>query len=159
MTDLSDFSDDERDLITGTPGVVLKGAIVADGSKNAIAFLKEVTAGAKTFREAQEHRNPFVKAVATALRGRGPSVEEDRELPFTDEAMAKALVMARETMAVLHGRIPAEDAAAYGAWLVRIATEVAKAASTKQGGFFSRKVAINASEQAFIEDLEAAVAP
>ncbi|MCC3761671.1 hypothetical protein K3N28_01105 [Glycomyces sp. TRM65418] len=158
MTDLSDFNEDERALIVTTPGVVLKGAIVSDGLRKPIAFLKEVTAGAKAFRQAQQHRNPLVKSVAISLRDSGSSIEEDRELPFTDEAMAKALHMARQAMVLLHERAAAEDAAAYGAWLISIATDVAKAASSKPAGFFSRKVAITPAEEAFIEELRQAVA-
>ncbi|WP_091039591.1 hypothetical protein [Glycomyces harbinensis] len=157
MTELSAFTEDERDRIIETPGVVLKGAIVADGSKNALAFLKEVTAGAKVFREAQRHENAFVKAVATALKDRGTGVENDHELPFTDVAMTAALKQAEEALALLRERGDATDADAYADWLLRIATEVAKAARSKEAGFFSRKVDISEGEKLFIEQLTAAV--
>ncbi|MCD0443283.1 hypothetical protein LO763_06545 [Glycomyces sp. A-F 0318] len=157
MTDLSAFNDDERARIIEAPGVVMKGAIVADGSKNAIAFLKEVTAGAKVFREAQRHTNPLVKAVALELKGRGDTVERDRELPFTDEAMTVALKEAEGAVALLRERGDAADAEAYADWLLRLATEIARAVRSKEAGFFSRKVDISEGERVFIEQLKAAV--
>jgi hypothetical protein len=157
LTDLSAFSDDERDRIMGAPGVVMKGAIVADGSTNALAFLKEVTAGAAVFRQAQRHENAFVKAVALALKDRGTDVEGDRELPFTDAAMTAALKEAEEVLALLRERGEAADADAYADWLVHLATEIARAVRSKEAGFFSRKVEVSAGERVFIEQLTAAV--
>lgn len=162
MTDLSAFDDDERNRIVEAPGVVMKGAIVADGSTNAIAFLKEVTAGAKVFREAQRDANPLVKAVAVELKGRGDTVEggtveKDRELPFTDEAMTVALEEAAGAVDLLRERGDAADADAYADWLLRIATEIARAVRSKEAGFFSRKVEISEGERVFIEQLTAAV--
>jgi hypothetical protein len=158
LTDLFAFDDDERTRIMETPGVVMKGAIVADGSRNAIAFLKEVSAGAKAFREAQRHENAFVRAVATALKDQREDVEEeDRELPFTDEAMTVALTDAEATLALLREKGDAADADAYADWLIRIATEIAKAVRSKEAGFFSRKVDVSEGERIFIEQLTAAV--
>lgn len=158
MTDLSAFTEDELDLITETPGAVLKGAIAADGSTNALAFLKEVTAGAKVFKEAQSHDNAFVKAVALAIRERVNPAEEDREVPFTDGAMALALKQTGDVMALLRAKADESDADAYGAWLITLATQVANASKSKSGGFFSKKVAVTEAEQGFIDDLSQLVA-
>jgi hypothetical protein len=158
MTELSAFTGDDLDLILDTPGVVMKGAIVADGHKNALAFLKEVTAGAKEFRAAQRHENAFVKAVATELRERGTDPEaDDRELPFTDEAMTQALKQAEAAAALLRERADAADADAYSAWLLQIATVIAKSVKTKEGGFFSKKVAVTAGERVFLDQLARAL--
>lgn len=157
LTDLAVFNDDELARILDAPGVVAKGAIVADGSTNAIAFLKEVGASAKVFREAQRHENGLVKAVAIALKDRGSTLEEDRKIPFTDEAMTAALKQAEEALVLLRGRCDAADADAYADWLIRIATEIAKAVRSKEAGFFSKKVDISEGERIFIEQLTAAV--
>lgn len=158
MTELSAFTGDDLDLILGTPGTVMKGAIVADGHRNALAFLKEVTAGAKEFRAAQRHENAFVKAVATRLRERGTdTAEEDTELPFDDEAMTKALKEAGDVMVLLRERADAADAEAYSTWLLRIATVIAESVKTKEGGFFSKKVAISEGEKVFLEQLAQAL--
>ncbi|MBO3731603.1 hypothetical protein [Glycomyces niveus] len=158
MTELSAFTGDDLDLILDTPGVVMKGAIVADGHKNALAFLKEVTAGAKEFRAAQKHENAFVKAVATALRERGTDAEtDDRELPFDDQAMTQALKQAQAATALLRERAEAPDAEAYGAWLLQIATVISESVKTKEGGFFSKKVAVSEGERVFLEHLAQAI--
>ncbi|MFG3340434.1 hypothetical protein [Glycomyces sp. NPDC048151] len=153
MTDLSAFTDDERELLAEAPGAVLKGAIAADGSTNALAFLKEVTAGAKVFKDAQRDQNAFVKAVALAIRERTDPEADDREVPFADGAMALALKQADEAMSLLRDKADAPDAEAYGAWLITLATRVAEASKSKNGGFFSRKVAVTEAEQGFIDDL------
>lgn len=152
MTVLSDFSDDERAQIMDAPRAVMEGAIFSDGSRNAIGFLKELTAGAKAFKEAQRHPNGFVKSVANGIRERdGESGEHT--LPDPQVAIAKAIGAAERAVAVLDARAVQADREAYGAWLIRIATQVAAASRSKKSGFFSRKVAISEAEQAFIEDL------
>lgn len=156
MTELSQFDDDERALILNTPGVVLKGTVVSDGSKNALVFLKEVTAGAKVFKEARKHENAFVKSVAQALRERDPESSED-ELPVDDVAMSEALKLAAEVADLLRRKATPDDAAAYTAWLLHLATEVASAVKTRQGGLFSKKVAINEGERMFLDDLHQAL--
>ncbi|WP_157975181.1 hypothetical protein [Glycomyces dulcitolivorans] len=158
MPELSHFDDDERALIVNTPGVVLKGAVVSDGSKNALVFLKEVTAGAKVFKQAHKHDNPFVKSVALALKERGAD-GEDADLPVDDVAMSEALKLAAEVADLLHRKAAPEDAAAYTAWLLHLATEVASAVKTREGGLFSKKVAITENEQMFLDDLERALQP
>ncbi|RRS01648.1 hypothetical protein [Glycomyces terrestris] len=155
MTQLSQFDDDERDLLLDTPGVVLKGAIVADGSTSPLVFLKEVTAGARVFKQAQRHENAFVKSVALALKHRG--LDEDSELPVTEEAMPQALKLAREASALLREKADPEDAAVYTGWLLHLATEVASAVKSREGGLLSRKVAISEGERLFLEDLERAL--
>jgi hypothetical protein len=156
MTELSQFDDDERALILNTPGVVLKGTVVSDGSKNALVFLKEVTAGAKVFKEARKHENAFVKSVALTLRERDPESSED-ELPVDDVAMSEALKLAAEVADLLRRKATPDDAAAYTAWLLHLATEVASAVKTRQGGLFSKKVAINEGERMFLDDLHQAL--
>jgi hypothetical protein len=154
MTELSAFTGDDLDLILDTPRAVMTGAIVADGHKNALAFLKEVTAGAKEFRAAQRHENAFVKAVATELRDRGTDAEaHDRELPLNDEAMTHALKQAETATALLREGADADDADAYSAWLLQIATVIAESVKTKEAGFFSKKVAVTEGERVFLEQL------
>ena len=157
LTDLTAFTEDELALILDTPGAVLKGAIVADGEKKAIAFLKEVTAGAKAFREAQQHENAFVKSVALAQLERANPAEDDRQIPFTDEAMTKALKDAEAAMALLREKGDEVDAAAYATWLIRLATKVAESSKSKEGGFFSKKVAVSEGEKIFLDHLAQAV--
>jgi hypothetical protein len=172
MTNLSDFSDDELAQILDAPGAVLKGATLADGRPGPIRFIRELASGAKVFREAQVHENAFVQSVAAALRDREASASKDRDPgskdgagPASDESVlpdpegeaARAVELTEASVALLRGRADEKDVAAYGEWLIRIATQVAKATRSKDGGFFSKRVTVSADEQAFIEKLTAAV--
>jgi hypothetical protein len=175
MTKLSDFSDDEIAQILDAPGAVMKGATLADGQPGAFQFLKEMASGAKVFREAQRHENGFIQSVAVALRDRGRDKENEPDVPLAEkvgtpegvsaaddarpdpaQATARAVELTEASMAALHERADAADRDAYAEWLVRIATQVVKATGSKQGGFFSKRVAVNAGEQAYIDRISAA---
>lgn len=175
MTNLSDFSDDELGQILDAPGAVLKGATLADGRPGAIRFIRETASGAKVFREAQQHENDFIQSVALALRERikdeeaaelspaakvgtpeGVAVPEDPR-PDPERDTAKAVELTAASIAVLRERADQEDLAAYGEWLLRIATEVVKATKSKEGGFFSKRLAVSEGEQAYLDRLTAAI--
>jgi hypothetical protein len=175
MTNLSDFSDDELGQILDAPGAVLKGATLADGRPGAIRFIRETATGAKVFREAQQHENDFIQSVALALRERiqedeaaelspaakvgtpeGVAVPEDPR-PDPERDTAKAVELTAASIAVLRERADQEDLAAYGEWLLRIATEVVKATKSKEGGLFSKRLAVSEGEQAYLDRLTAAI--
>jgi hypothetical protein len=175
MTNLSDFSDDELSQILDAPGAVLKGATLADGRPGAIRFIRETATGAKVFREAQQHENDFIQSVALALRERikdeeaaevspaakvgtpeGVAVPEDPR-PDPERDTAKAVELTAASIAVLRERADQEDLAAYGEWLLRIATEVVKATKSKEGGFFSKRLAVSEGEQDYLDRLTAAI--
>jgi hypothetical protein len=175
MTNLSDFSDDELGQILDAPGAVLKGATLADGRPGAIRFIRETATGAKVFREAQQHENDFIQSVALALRDRikdeeaaelspaakvgtpeGVAVPEDPR-PDPERDTAKAVELTAASIAVLKERADQEDLAAYGEWLLRIATEVVKATKSKEGGFFSKRLAVSEGEQDYLDRLTAAI--
>lgn len=175
MTNLSDFSDDERNQILDAPGAVLKGATLADGRPGAIRFIRETATGAKVFREAQQHENKFIQSVALAMRDRikdeevaelspatkvgtpdGIAVPEDPR-PDPERDTAKAVELTAASIAVLKERADQEDLAAYGEWLLRIATEVVKATKSKEGGFFSKRLAVSEGEQDYLDRLTAAI--
>ncbi|SRR5690606_14390781 len=157
MATLSDFDEDERTLLMDAPGTVLEAAVVADGQPSPMEFLKELSAGARVFREAQRDDHRFVREIANGIRERGSGEEAGaRGLPDSQEAMSAALGQAERALALLRAK-DAGDAEAYGAWLVRIATRVSEAAKSKTGGFFSRRVAVTPAERAFIERLTEAV--
>jgi len=174
MTNLSDFSDDEINRILDAPGAVLRGATVADGTPGAFQFIRETASGAKVFREAQEHENDFVRSVAVALRERinaeeaelspaakvgtpaGVAVPEDPR-PNPERDTARAVELTAAAIAVLGERAEPKDLDAYREWLLRIATQVAKATGSKEGGFFSRRVAISEGERDYLDRLTAAL--
>jgi hypothetical protein len=175
MTNLSDFSDDELGQILDAPGAVLKGATLADGRPGAIRFIRETATGAKVFREAQQHENDFIQSVALALRDRikeeeaaeqspaakvgtpeGVAVPEDPR-PDPERDTARAVELTAASIAVLRERADQQDLDAYGSWLLRIATEVVKATKSKEGGFFSKRLAVSDGEQDYIDRLTAAI--
>ena len=158
MTTLSECNEDEYALLLGTPRAVLEAAVVADGRPSPLAFLEELSAGARAFRKARQDRSPFVREIANALHGSGSTGSSGQGLHESEEAMTAALEQAERALALLRER-DGEAAAAYAAWLVRIATQVSEAAESKVGGFFSRKVAAHPDERAFIGRLAAAVEP
>ncbi|MGI5191278.1 hypothetical protein ACQEVI_24280 [Promicromonospora sp. CA-289599] len=175
MTNLSDFSDDELGQILDAPGAVLKGATLADGRPGAIRFIRETATGAKVFREAQQHENDFIQSVAIALRDRikdeeaaelspaakvgtpeGVAVPEDPR-PNPERDTAKAVELTAASIAVLRERADQQDLAAYGDWLLRIATEVVKATKSKEGGLFSKRLTVSEGEQDYLDRLTAAL--
>ncbi|GAB4086029.1 hypothetical protein GCM10028784_26590 [Myceligenerans cantabricum] len=176
MTTLTEFSDAELARLLEAPGAVLKAVILADGRPGSVSFMKAGSRAAKVFRLAQDHENEFVRALALALRdhkrdtrgrdeqdgeggeGAGASGSEDFTHPDPEREAARAVECTEESIALLRGRADDLDVDAYGAWLVGIATEVAKATITKEGGFFSKRVAISENERALIERLTTAAA-
>ncbi|THV22825.1 hypothetical protein [Glycomyces paridis] len=154
MTALSDFKGDDLADLLAAPRAVMEGAIVADGAPNALRFLKELTAAAKVFKHAQRDENDFVRAVANRLREEGTGESEGKGLPDPDEAIARAIGTTERAVSLIRSDL---DREAYGDWLVRIATEVAEASRSREGGFFSKKVAVSKGERDFIQRLEEAV--
>lgn len=183
MTNLSDFRDDELDQILDAPGAVLKGATLADGTPGALQFVLETAAGAQVFREAQEHENDFVRAVAEGLRDRltaqreaeaaarenpasavgvAQAAEATRKAategrPDPERAADEAVTLTASAVALLRGRADDKDVVAYCEWLLRIARQVAGAARSRTGGLFSKRVRISDAEQAYLDRLAAAV--
>lgn len=165
MTDLSAFGDDERELILEAPGTVVKGAVVADGKTTPMGFFKEMAAAAKVFKAAGTDANPFVQAVSAAIKERprkggdpdAAAEHVERGLPFAESSITEALDQTREAMALVRAKADPADAEAYGAWLVRLATEVASAVKTREGGLFSRRTAISLGERQYLDELAAAV--
>lgn len=184
MTNLSDFSADELDQILQAPGAVLKGAAVVDGEHGGIRFLREATAGSLAIRKAREHENEFVRSVALALRDKGEAdaaaEAEAAANPAARVGVAAAAAATREAaelgkprdpgaeaahaveltatvVALLRARADEEDVVAYTEWLQRIGARVAGAVRTREGGFFSKRVKVSATEQAFLDRLATAV--
>ncbi|RPF20895.1 hypothetical protein [Myceligenerans xiligouense] len=168
MTTLADFGDDEITQLLDAPGAVLKAVIVANGKPGSVGFLKATARAAKVFRAAQEDENGFVRTVALGLRDQkrdardeegDESAESDGFVrPDREREAARAVELATASVKLLRGRVDDKDADAYGAWLVRIATQVAEATTTREGGLFGKRVAISSNERALIERLTTAVA-
>lgn len=163
MTEFSDFSDDERARIIDTIGSVGVAAINADGIPSPVAMVKESVAMVTAVEKSQEHANGFIRSVAVAFdefadpKSKGERPPRKAARGGQEGREARAITDTEATIALLKERGEQEDVDAYGELLVRVATEVAEASSSREGGIFGKKVLVSAGEQAFIDKLTAAV--
>jgi hypothetical protein len=158
MTVLSDFSDDERARIINTVGSVGIAAINADGIPGPAAMVKESVALMTAVEKSQEHKNDFVRSVADAFAERGDSGPKSKRVHGGQEAWeATAIAETEASIALVRGRGDQEDVDAYGELLVRVATYIADASPSREGGIFGKKVQVSAGEQAFIDRVTATV--
>ena len=158
MTVLSDFSDDERARIIDTVGAVGVAAINADGIPGPAAMIKESVALVTAVEKSQEHKNDFVRSVADAFAGRGDSGPRSKRVQGGQEGREAAAIAETEaSIALLRDRGDQEDVDAYGELLVRVATYIADASPSREGGIFGKKVQVSTAEQAFIDRLTATV--
>jgi hypothetical protein len=131
MTDKSVFSDAEWHALTDAPLLVTL-AIFATGEHGPISMAKEASASARAIAKPGDRgaAGPLIAEIALAAESkearhdmkdhRGKSMDEALELSLADlEPAAAALA-----------KLPPEEAAQVGAWLVDIAKAVAAAAKT-----------------------------
>ena len=157
MTTKSDFSEEEWTRIVRAPFVAGLAISLADpggpieAAKETMATLKAATSPPS--REellthvaldiqamTQEHRHPL-----KGYKPTGPAVG--------DEVVAEL----RAVMEIVAAKASADEAAAYGAWLLKSAEAAAEAA--KEGGFMGfRAEQVSAGERAMLERIREAVA-
>ncbi len=142
MTDKSAFTDDEWHALTDAPLLVTL-AIFAVGEHGPISMVKEASASARAIAHPGEHgpANALITEIATAAESkdarhdmkehRGKSMEEALEHSLTDLAPAAAALK----------KLPADEAAQVGSWMVDIAKAIAassKSVSTDEQGAIAR---------------------
>lgn len=169
MTHLSDFTSAEVAVLLDAPGAALTAMTVADGRPGVGSFFNAAARSAKVFRAAQDAENELVRTLALALRDR-PKTENDPSrdpggdgatdfLAPDSAAEADRAVEAVEAAAsLLRGRAEEADIEAYAAWVLEVATEVAEATTTREGGLFGRRVRISPAEQNLLDRLSGALA-
>ena len=146
MTDKSAFTDDEWHALSDAPLLVTL-AIFAVGEHGPISMVKEASASARSIAHPGEHgpANALITEIATAAETkearhdmkehRGKSMEQALEQSLTDLAPAATALK----------KIPADEAAQVGAWLVDIAKAIAASAkrvSTDEQGAIDRIAAL-----------------
>ncbi len=169
MTHISDFSADEVAQLLDAPGVVLKAMTVADGPPGVGSFFKAAARSAKAFRAAQKGENEFVRTLALALRDQ-PKAESEAEegdgepgestdflQPDPEAEADRAVEAASASASLLRGRAEETDIKAYAAWILDVATQVAEATTSREGGLFGRRVRITPAEQALLDRLTVAL--
>ncbi|MEU4363182.1 hypothetical protein [Promicromonospora sp. NPDC023987] len=178
MTNLSTFTEDELELIFEAPGAVADAAVYADGRPGPGRLFKQSAVGAKAFQWGLQDENEFLRAMSAQrlekLRADAAAKRDepkpDLPDPYDEDGNVRkrdaypvdsagkattALELTGAALALLRERLPATDAAAYGAWLVQIATRVTDAGGTKKG-VFGKRTATDA-EQDFLGRLLVAV--
>jgi hypothetical protein len=149
MTDKSAFTEDEWHALTDAPLLVTL-AIFATGEHGPISMVKEAAASARAIAAPGEHgsANALIAEIASASdtkearhdmkEHRGKSMEQALQNSLADLAPAAAALK----------KIPAEEAAQVGSWLVDIAKAIAAAAKT-----------VKPEEQTAIDQIQALFTP
>lgn len=162
MTGREDFTDEEWFRVRSAPWQVAMG-VVEIARSGPFTTGRELRAVEDELGRVQEHgaEHDLIRVVAHALASdeaeaaSGGTPPDDESA--TDEDLPTAVLTAMAALAeLLTGKVTPEEAAAYRAWLVELATKVAEAG--KEGGFAGiggRRV--SQAEQAFLTDLEAAL--
>lgn len=149
MTDKSVFSDDEWHALSEAPLLVTL-AIFATGEHGPISMVKEATASARAIAQPGD-RGPANDLVAE-LSAAADTKEARHEMKehrghSMEEALEHSLADLQPAAAALK-KLPADEAAQVGAWLVDIAKAVAAAAKT-----------VNPGEQGAIDRIAALFTP
>ncbi len=143
----SPFTEDEQLMITMLPSLV--GSAVAFSSKNGpVGTMKEMMANAKAALEGVKSypNNKLIASVLPNLDDRAEALEQAKAMRAKqieriqaaginspEDMKAKAIEDAAAVNALLDAKADSADAAEYRAWVLSVATGVAKAA--KEGGF------------------------
>jgi hypothetical protein len=149
MTDKSAFTEDEWHALTEAPLLVTL-AIFATGEHGPISMVKEATASARAIAAPGEHgpANALIAEIAAASESKEArhDMKEHRGRSM-DEALQNSLADLVPAAAALK-KIPTEEAAQVGSWLVDIATAIAAAAKS-----------VKPEEQAAIDQIRALFTP
>ncbi|WP_020018306.1 hypothetical protein [Promicromonospora sukumoe] len=162
-------------LADGQPGAIQFFKEMASGAKvfreaqeHENDFVREVAVamrarlGEQNAAEAEAARNPasqvgVASAAAATDRAATDRAATEGARPDPEGETARAVELTAASVKVLRERADAADVEAYADWILRIAEEVAEAAGTKEGGFFSKRVMVSTGERDFIDRLTAAV--
>ena len=149
MTDKSAFTEAEWQALSDAPLLVTL-ALFASGEHGPISMVKEASASARSIAHPGEHgpANELISEIAAAAETKEArhDMKEHRGRSM-DEALQQSLADLAPAAAALK-KLPPEEAAQVGTWLVDIATAIAGAAKS-----------VNPAEQAAIDQITALFAP
>lgn len=161
MSQKSDFSAQEWEILRDTPHVVAMAVAVA-GSSGLFGSLKEAIAPAKPIVEASKGNNTLLREICSrdemkdaqrSLQGQFKSTDIDT---LREEFRSLAMKRVRSAMDLLKQKGGDEDKKAYQDFVTEIANRVAEAA--KEGGFLGfGGERISENEQAVLKDLNSAL--
>jgi hypothetical protein len=149
MTDKSVFNDAEWHALTDAPLLVTL-AIFVTGEHGPISALKEAAASARAIARPGNRGSADALIVAIAADAEAKDARHDmkeHQGKSMDETLQRSLADLQTAAATL-AKLPADEAAQVGAWLVDIAKAVAGAAKN-----------VNPAEQAAIDQITSLFAP
>lgn len=149
MTDKSAFSDAEWHALTDAPLLVTL-AIFITGEHGPISMVKEASASARAIARPGDRGSSTALIAEIAAEAESKEARHDMKEhrgASIDEALQRSLTDLQPAATAL-AKLPADEAAQVGAWLVDIAKAVAGAAKT-----------VNPAEQAAIDKIAALFTP
>jgi hypothetical protein len=149
MTDKSVFSEAEWHALTDAP-LLITLAMFVTGEHGPISMVKEASASARAIARPGDRgaAGPLILEIAADAEGKEARHDmKEHRGSSTDEVVQRALADLKPAATAL-SKLPADEAAQVGAWLVDIAKAVAGAAK-----------GVKPAEQATIDQIENLFAP
>jgi hypothetical protein len=149
MTDKSAFSDAEWHALTDAPLLITLGMFVT-GEHGPISMVKEATASAREIARPGERGTaaPLIGEIATAAESKEARHDMKEHRGSSPDDVVQRVLADLQPAAGALSKLPPDEAAQVGAWLVDIAKAVAGAAK-----------GVNPKEQATIEQIEKLFTP
>ena len=143
MTDKSVFSDEEWHALTDAPLLVTAATFIA-GEHGPISMMKEASASARAIAKPGEHgvANELIGQIVAEANTKEARKDMKEHRGPTPQAAIEATLHELEPAAAALKKLPADEAAEIGTWLVAIAQAVAASAKT-----------VNPDEQATINKI------
>ncbi len=157
MTLLDDFDpDDQRLLVVALEAAAVLISTASPGRKEETASEGFAMASHVLDSARDEISHPLIMSILAALSDRaasGGSFPDYVKVVTAPGARDRALGVVRSAVAVADAGATADEAAAYRAWLLEIATVVAKAGKEDQGFLGRGGVMVNDAERAALLEL------
>ena len=140
MTDKSVFTEAEWHALVDAP-LLVTAAVFIVGEHGPISMMKEATASARAITHPGEHgpANELIGQIVAEANSKEARAEMKEHRGPTPQAAVEGVLSDLAPAAAALGKLPADEAAQIGAWLVAIGEAVARSAKS-----------VNADEQATI---------
>lgn len=159
MTLLDDFDPADRQLLLqGLEAAAVLISMASLGRKEETASEGIAMAAYVLDSERDQVAHPLLMSMILALRERaagGASFPDYGKVVAAAGSRERAAGVVRSAVAVVDARATPDEASAYRAWLLGIATAVARAGKEDQGFLGSGGVMVNDAERAALRDLAA----
>jgi hypothetical protein len=159
MTLIGDFGpDDQRLLLQGLEAAAVLISTASPGRSEETASEGYAMAAYVLDSERDHIAHPLLMSIIQALRDRsagGGSFPDYVKVVAAPDARDRAMGIVRSVVAVVAAGATPDEASAYRAWLLGIATAVAEAGKEDQGFLGSGGVMVNDAERAALRELAA----